>query len=134
VDQTSASATAAGRQSMHATDGRLVGALSDAAGARLHLFEAEFKRAAWTAAYMGAMAITAALLALTAWLVLAASLVYAAVAAGAPWWLGALIVIAAHGVGAALLLRRVHSSAEKLTFGASRRALVNAFRWRTRHP
>jgi Putative Actinobacterial Holin-X, holin superfamily III len=119
---------------MHGADGRLVGALSDAAGARLQLFEAEFKRAAWTAAYMGAMAITASLLALTAWLVLAASLVYAAVAAGAPWWLGALIVIAAHGVGAALLLRRVHSSAEKLTFGASRRAFVNAFRWRARSP
>ena len=97
----------------------------------MRLFEAEFRRAAWTAAYMGAMAIAAALLAITAWLVLAASLVYAAVAAGAPWWLGALLVIIAHGVGAFLLVRRVQAIVERLTFAATRRTLVSAFRFRS---
>lgn len=114
-----------------ATHPRLAGAIADAAGARMRLFEAEFRRAAWTAAYMGAMAIAAALLAITAWLVLAASLVYAAVAAGAPWWLGALLVIIAHGVGAFLLIRRVQAFVERLTFAATRRTLVSAFRFRS---
>ena len=51
---------------------------------------------------MGAMAVAAALLAVTAWLVLAGALVYAAVSAGAPWWIGAVVVIAAHIAGAVL--------------------------------
>ena len=132
MDGPSPSFEAASARPVHTqgADGRLSGALADAAGARVRLFEVEFKRAAWTAAYMGAMAIAAALLAITAWLVLAASLVYAAVAAGAPWWLGALIVIAAHVAGTVLLIRRVSASVEKLTFDGSRRALVSAFRWR----
>ena len=80
---------------------------------------------------MGAMAVAAALLAVTAWLVFAGALVYAAASAGAPWWIGALVVIAAHIVGAVLLLRRVHASVDRLTFAASRRAIISAFRFRS---
>jgi hypothetical protein len=126
------SAASATRPDQSGPNPRLAGAFADAAGARIRLFELEFKRAVWTAAYMGAMAIGAALLAITAWLVFAASLVYAAVAAGAPWWLGALIVIVAHLVGAFLLVRRVQAFVERLTFAATRRSLVSAFRFRFR--
>lgn len=127
---TVATSTAEGRATA-ATNGQFAGALGDAASARGRLFEAELKRAAWTAAYMGAMAVAAALLAVTAWLVFAGALVYAAASAGAPWWIGALVVIAAHIVGAVLLLRRVHASVDRLTFAASRRALISAFRFRS---
>jgi hypothetical protein len=131
VDGPTVATSAAEGRATAATDGRLAGALSDAASARGRLFEAEFKRAAWTAAYMGAMAVAAALLAVTAWLVFAGALVYAAASAGAPWWIGAVVVIAAHIVGSVWLLRRVHASVDRLTFAASRRALTSAFRFRS---
>jgi hypothetical protein len=118
----------AGSAAPGATDVRLGSAIAEAAGARVRLFEAEFQRAAWTAAYMGAMAVAAALFAVTAWLILAGSIVYAAATAGMPWWIGALVVLAAHVLAVVLLMRRVHASVEHLTFAASRRALVQAFR------
>jgi len=111
-----------------ASDVRLGSAVGEALSARVRLFEAEFQRAAWTAAYMGAMAVAAALFAVTAWLILAGSLVYAAATAGIPWWIGALVVLAAHVAAVVLLMRRVHASVERLTFAASRRALAQAFR------
>ena len=131
MDGPTVATPAAERRSTAAAGGQFAGALSDAAGARMRLFEAELRRAAWTAAYMGAMAVAAALLAVTAWLVLAAALVYAAVSAGAPWWIGAVVVIAAHVIGAVLLLRRVNASVDGLTFAASRRALASVFRARS---
>jgi hypothetical protein len=109
------------------TDVRLASAVAEAAGARVRLFEAEFQRATWTAAYMGAMAIAAALFAVTAWLIFAGSLVYAAATAGMPWWIGAVVVLAAHIAAVVLLMRRIHASVDRLTFAASRRALVRAF-------
>jgi len=128
VDDPTVATSAAERRSTAAAGGQFAGALGEAAGARVRLFEAEFRRAVWTAAYMAAMAVAAALLAVTAWLVLAGALVYAAASAGAPWWIGAVVVIAAHIVGAVVLLRRVHSSVDGLTFAASRRALGSVFR------
>ena len=96
MDGPTVATSAAEGRATAATNGQFAGALGDAASARARLFEAEFRRAAWTAAYMGAMAVAAALLAVTAWLVFAGALVYAAVSAGAPWWIGAVVVIAAH--------------------------------------
>lgn len=110
----------------HAPNERLLDALAHAAGARVRLLEAEMKRAAWAAAFIGAMAFAAALLAITAWLVFAGALVYAAASAGIPWWIGALVVIAAHVVGAALLARRAKAMLEHLSFAASRRAWMGA--------
>lgn len=106
----------------------LLGSLADASGARVRLFEAEFKRAAWSSATMAAMGVAAALLLITAWLIFAASLVYATVSAGMPWWLGAVIVIAAHLAGAFVLLQRVRGYVERLSFSATRRAVISVFR------
>jgi hypothetical protein len=44
-------------------------------GARVHLFELEAKRAAWSAAYMLAFAVAAALLGVTAWVLLVVGLI-----------------------------------------------------------
>lgn len=127
-DSAATTATDVQQAAPGSTDVRLASAVAEAAGARVRLFEAEFQRAAWTAAYMGAMAVAAALLAVTAWLIFAGSLVYAAATAGMPWWIGAVVVLAAHVIAALLLMRRVHESVERLTFAASRRTLVQAFR------
>jgi hypothetical protein len=116
--------TGAPRPTLH----RLIGSFADASGARVRLFEAEFRRAAWASVYMGAMAVAAALLLVTAWLIFAASLVYVAVTAGLPWWLGALIVVAAHLGAAFLLMQRVQVYVDRLSFAATRRSL--AFRAR----
>ena len=121
------SSVTAGRAASGPPDVRLASAIAEAAGARIRLFEAEFQRAAWTAAYMGAMAVAAALFAVTGWLILAGSIVYAAATAGIPWWIGSIVVLVAHVVAAVLLMRRVHASVDRLTFAASRRALVQAF-------
>jgi hypothetical protein len=48
-------------------------------GARVHLFELEAKRAAWSAAYMLAFAVAAALLGVTAWVLLVVGLIGLAV-------------------------------------------------------
>jgi Putative Actinobacterial Holin-X, holin superfamily III len=109
---------------------RLIGSFADASGARVRLFEAEFRRAAWASVYMGAMAIAAALLLVTAWLIFAASLVYAAVNVGLPWWLGALVVVAAHLGTAFLLMQRVHAYVDRMSFAATRRS----FAFRARAP
>jgi hypothetical protein len=54
--------------------------------------------------------------------------VYAAVNVGLPWWLGALIVVAAHLGAAFLLIQRVHAYVDRMSFAATRRSL--AFRAR----
>jgi hypothetical protein len=111
-----------------APDARLGDALAEAAGARLRLLEAEAQRAALAAATLGALAVAAALLAVTAWLVLAGALVFAAASAGVPWWLGALVVIGLHVAGAFLLVRRAKAALQHLSFAATRRTLTGAFR------
>ena len=94
--------------------------------ARFHLFELEAKRAAWSAAYMLAFATAAALLGVTAWLILIGALIYGAVSAGVPWVIAAIAAIALHAVGAFLLFRAIRSMVDYLTFAATRRTLEKA--------
>ena len=97
--------------------------LRAAAGARFQLFELEAQRSAWSAAKMMGLAVAAALLVVTAWLVFAAVLTVAAVAAGLPWWLGALLVIGVHLLGAWLLSKRIRMHVSHISFAATRRSL-----------
>lgn len=92
-------------------------------GARVHLLEVEAKRAAWSAAYMLAFAVGAALLGVTAWLILIAALIIGAVAAGVPWVLAVIVAIALHAGAAFLLVRGITSMANNLSFAATRRTL-----------
>ena len=94
--------------------------------ARFYLLEIEAKRAAWSAAYMLGFAVGAALLAVTAWLILVGALIYGAVTAGVPWVIAAIAAIALHAVGAFLLVRAVRSMVDNLTFAATRRTLQKA--------
>ena len=94
--------------------------------ARFYLFELEAKRAAWSAAYMLAFATAAALLGVTAWLILIGALIYGAVAAGVPWIVAAIVAIALHAVGAFMLIRAIRSMVDNLTFAATRRTLEKA--------
>ena len=94
--------------------------------ARFHLFELEAKRAALSAAYMLAFATAAALLGVTAWLILIGALIYGAVTAGVPWIVAAVVAIALHAVGAFLLVRAIRSKVDNLTFAATRRTLEKA--------
>jgi hypothetical protein len=102
--------------------------LRAAAGARFQLLELEAQRAAWSAAKMMGLAVAAALLVVTAWLVFAAALTAAAVAIGLPWWLGALLVIGLHLLAAWLLAKRIQVHVAHISFAATRRSLS-----RTRH-
>ena len=92
-------------------------------GARFHLFELEARRAAWSAAYMLAFGVGAALLGVTAWLILIAGLVYGAVVAGVPWVVAGIVAIALHAVAVFLLVRAIRAMVENLTFAATRRTL-----------
>lgn len=94
--------------------------------ARIYLFELEAKRAASSAAYMLAFATAAALLGVTAWLVLIGALIYGAVSAGVPWIVAAIVAIALHAVGAFMLVRAIRSMVDNLTFAATRRTLAKA--------
>ncbi|HKO68933.1 MAG TPA: phage holin family protein [Burkholderiaceae bacterium] len=105
---------------------RFISELRAAFSARVHLFELEAKRAAWSAAYMLAFATAAALLGVTAWLILIGALIYGAVSAGVPWIVAAIAAIALHAVGAFLLVRAIRSMVENLTFAATRRTLEKA--------
>ncbi|MGH6611355.1 MAG: phage holin family protein [Burkholderiaceae bacterium] len=93
--------------------------------ARFYLFELEAKRAAWSAAYMLAFAVGAALLGVTAWLILIGALIVGAVAVGVPAWVAVVVAIALHAVGVFLLIRGIRSLVENLTFSATRRTLSN---------
>lgn len=105
---------------------QFVNEIRAAFSARFHLFELEAKRAAWSAAYMLAFATAAALLGVTAWLILIGALIYGAVAAGVPWIVAAIVAIALHAVGAFLLVRAIRSMVDNLTFAATRRTLEKA--------
>jgi len=105
---------------------QFVNEIRAAFAARFHLFELEAKRAAWSAAYMLAFATAAALLGVTAWLILIGALIYGAVAAGVPWIVAAIVAIALHAVGALLLVRAIRSMVDNLTFAATRRTLEKA--------
>ncbi len=103
----------------------LIDEVRAALSARFYLFELEAKRAAWSAAYMLAFAVAAALLGVTAWLILIGGLIVGAVAAGVPWWLAVVVAIVLHAVAVFLLVRSIRSMVENLTFAATRRALSN---------
>ncbi len=94
-----------------------------ALAARFYLFELEAKRAASSAAYMLALAVGAALLGVTAWLLLIGAVVYGAVSGGVPWVLAVTVAIALHAVAVFLLVRAIRAKAESLTFAATRRTL-----------
>lgn len=93
--------------------------------ARFYLFELEAKRAAWSAAYMLAFAVAAALLGVTAWLILVGALIVGAVSAGIPAVVAVLTAIALHAVAIFFLVRGIRSMVENLTFAATRRTLTN---------
>lgn len=97
-----------------------------AIGARFHLFELEAKRAAWSAAYMLAFAVGAALLGVTAWLILIGALMFGAVTAGVPWILAVVIAIALHAGAVFVLVRSITSMVNNLSFAATRRTLFRA--------
>lgn len=91
--------------------------------ARFYLLELEAKRAARSAAYMLAFAVGAALLGVTAWLILMGALIVGAVNLGVPWPLAVAVAIALHAGAAFLLLRAIRSMVDNLTFAATRRTL-----------
>ena len=130
----SASAEARARTAARASDppsarpsiSQFVSEVRAAFSARFYLFELEAKRAASTAAYMLAFARAAALLGVTAWLILIGALIYGAVAAGVPWIVAAIVAIALHAVGAFMLIRAVRSMVDNLTFAATRRTFAKA--------
>jgi len=92
--------------------------------ARFHLVELEAKRAAWSAAYMLAFAVGAALLGITAWLLLVGALIVGAVSAGVHWLLVVAVAIALHVGAAFLLVRLIRGMVENLTFEGTRRTLT----------
>ena len=100
--------------------------LRAAFSARFHLFELEAKRAAWSAAYMLAFAVGAALLAVTAWLILIGAAIVGAVAAGVHWVLAVAVAIALHAVAVFFLLRAIRGMVENLTFAGTRRTLESS--------
>jgi TRAP-type C4-dicarboxylate transport system permease small subunit len=75
---------------------------------------------------MLAFAVCAALLGVTAWLILIGALIYGAVAAGVPWVIAAVAAIALHAVAVFLLVRAIRAMVENLTFAATRRTLSDA--------
>ena len=75
---------------------------------------------------MLAFAVGAALLGVTAWLILIGALIYGAVAAGVPWVIAAMVAIALHAVAVFLLVRAIRVMVDDLTFAATRRTLSNA--------
>ena len=111
---------------MRPTISQFVNEVRAAFSARFYLLELEAKRAAWSAAYMLGFAVAAALLAVTAWLILIGALIYGAVAAGVPWVVAAIAAVALHAVGAFLLVRAIRAMVDNLTFAATRRTLQKA--------
>jgi hypothetical protein len=102
---------------------QFVSEIRAAFNARFYLFELEAKRAVWSAAYMLAFAVGAALLGVTAWLILIGALIYGAVTAGVPWLIAAIVAIALHAVAVFLLVRAIRAMVDNLTFAATRRTL-----------
>ena len=93
--------------------------------ARAHLVELEAKQAAWSAAYMLGFAVAAALLGVTAWLLLIGGLMTAAIRLGVPWWVATLVALALHAGAAWLLVSRIRNLVGNVTFAATRRTLAS---------
>ena len=114
---------AGGATAPRPTLSQLIDDIRGAFGARLYLLELEARRAAWSAAYMLAFAVGAALVGVTAWLILIGALIFGAVAAGVPWVLAVIVAIALHVGAAFLLIRGITSMVDNLSFAATRRTL-----------
>ena len=97
--------------------------IGTAFSARAYLVELEAKQAAWSAAHMLGFAVAAALLGVTAWLILIAGLTTAAIRLGVPWWIAALVALVLHAGAAWLLVARIRDLVGNLTFSATRRSL-----------
>lgn len=82
---------------------------------------------------MMAFAMGAALLGVTAWLILIGALIVGAVAAGVPWVLTVIVAIALHAVAVFLLIRGIRSMVENLTFAATRRTLSHPDHSKAQH-
>ena len=67
--------------------------------------------------------LAAALLGVTAWLILIGALIDGAVAAGVHWVLAVAVAIALHAVAVFFLLRAIRGMVENLTFAGTRRTL-----------
>lgn len=114
---------ARGTTAARPTASQLIDDIRAAFGARFYLLELEARRAAWSAATMLAFAVGAALLGVTAWLILIGALMFGAVAAGVPWVLAVVVAIALHAGAAFLLVRGMTSLVDNLSFAATRRTL-----------
>ena len=97
--------------------------LGAAFSARALLVELEAKQAAWSAAYMLGFAVAAALLGVTAWLLLIGGVMTAAIRLGVPWWIVTLVALALHAGAAWLLVARIRTLVGNLSFAATRRTL-----------
>jgi len=118
--------TAAGPGGPAATRPSLLGLAEDfgaAFSARALLVELEAKQAAWSAAYMLGFAVAAALLGVTAWLILIGGLMTAAIRLGVPWWIVTLVALIVHAGATWLLVARIRNLVGNLTFAATRRSL-----------
>ena len=113
--------------------GKVIEELRAAFSARFHLFELEAKRAAWAAAYMLAFAVGAALLGVTAWLILIGALIIGAVSLGVPWVAAVVVAIALHVVAVFFLVRSIRAMVENLTFAATRRTLSQDLSSKVQH-
>jgi len=112
---------------------QFVSEIRAAFNARFYLFELEAKRAVWSAAYMLAFAVGAALLGVTAWLIFIGALIYGAVTAGVPWLIAAIAAIALHAVAVFLMVRAIRAMVDNLTFAATRRTLSKEDSVETQH-
>jgi uncharacterized membrane protein YqjE len=93
------------------------------AHARLSLFALELKRAGLGLGGMLGMALVAAFLLMTSWVLLLALIGYWAVELGMDWGGAGLVLLAINVVLAGALIWGVVRTAEHLTFAATRRAL-----------
>jgi len=108
------------------TISQIIDEVRAALAARLQLVELEAKRAALSAATMLAYAVGAALLAVTAWLILIGALIVGAASLGLPWPWAVAIAIALHAVAVFVLARAIRARVADLTFAATRRALFKS--------
>ena len=88
--------------------------------ARARLFKLELRRNGLSAAYMAAFAVGSALLAVTAWLLLMATVVNAAFSAGLHWALAVVIVLALQSLAIFFLVRALRAMVGNLTFPTTR--------------
>lgn len=129
----SAREAASARTNARARDGGATGpaqffaAARAALDSRARLFKLEAKKNAISAAYVAVFAVGAAVLGVTAWLVLLGALFAGAVAAGLHWVLAVIIALALQALVIFMLVRAIRPLLKNTTFAATRGA------WSSRH-